>query len=84
MAEVKPIVIVYLPENISDNGMKSGWTLAGELREQFQKEMPEYYWFVLIDYNAERIELKVFYEKDFTEITYDELKKIIEDSIKQK
>ena len=75
MAEVKPIVIVYLPENISDNGMKSGWTLADELREQFQKEMPEYYWFVLLDYNAERIELKVFYEKDFEQTTYGELKK---------
>lgn len=32
----------------------------------------------------EPIQLQVFYEKDFTEIQYEELKKIIEDCIKNK
>lgn len=82
--KVKPICVVYIPDNISDAGIKSGWSLCNELMEAWNNSKPDYHWFCLIDYNAERIEFKVFHEKDFTPIQYEELKKLIEDSLPQK
>lgn len=78
----KPIVVVYMPENVSDRGLKSGWVLCGELSEQWNKEKPDYHWFVLLDYDTEKIYLQVFHEKDFTEIQYEELKQLIENQLK--
>lgn len=52
----------------------------------FQERMPDYHVFCIpkIDFeeNVDQMEFSVFYEKDFTEIQYVELRKLIEDSIK--
>lgn len=53
-----------------------------ELFEIFSKLMPDYH--VLCTYvdNLEALfDVQVFHEKDFTEIQYEELKKLIENSI---
>jgi len=77
----KPIAVVYLPEFLNAGAGKAGWQLARELTEAYELKMPDYYWFVILDFETLRVELKVFHEKDFTDIQYAELKQIIEDSI---
>lgn len=79
----KPIAVVYLPDNLDVGGMKPGWDICTELMGQFKKDMPDYYWLVLFDCSVERIELKVFYEKDFSPTTYEELKSLITNAIEQ-
>jgi len=82
----KPIAVVYLPENLSrgGSGLKTGWDMCRDFAEQWKKEMPDYYWFCILDFSGnENIEFKVFHEKDFTEIQYAELKQLIEESIKK-
>jgi len=82
--ETKPICVVYLPETISGDGKKVGWGDCREMSNQLDRGKPDYHWFVLIDPNAERVEFKVFYPKDFTEIQYEELKAIIESAVNKK
>ncbi len=74
----KPIAIVYFPENIS---MGNDDVNYGEITAGLNKTYPDYYWFCVPDNNAEKIYLQVFYEKDFTEIQYQELRKLIEKSL---
>lgn len=84
----KPIVVMYLPNhyegsgwNANDimhllNGFDAGKSTATDYWSQ-------YYWFVFYNHEVEVPELKVFYEKDFTPIKFEELKAFITDSIKQ-
>lgn len=76
----KPISVVYIPSDLR-NGKEFTWEDARRFTSYFEKKMPDYYWFVIPKYDAETIEFKVFYSKDFTEIQYAQLKKIIEDAI---
>ncbi len=82
MSNPKPIAVVYVNPNTlpKEDGF---WKVARNLVDDFSVNMPDYYWFVLPDYDATRIELEVFYEKNFTEIQYQELKEIIEESLKK-
>lgn len=57
-----------------------------ELNQILRERMPDYHVFVIPNYYIgepiDQMEFNVFYEKDFTEIQYAELRKLIEDSIK--
>ena len=80
----KPIAVIYVPESaFGKNGATVRMSDCMGIMEKFEKEKPDYHWFCFIDYDAPKIELKVFYEKDFSEIQYEELKKLITDAIEQ-
>lgn len=68
----KPIFIVALPYRLSDD--REG------LRESLNKEMPDYYHLVYSK-GIDEIEFKVFYDKDFTETNYEELKEFVRSEI---
>lgn len=78
----KPICVIYY--NPEMNG--SMRINHNQISESMQQKMPDYYVFCVpsyqsVDGSAEQVEFKVFHEKDFTEIQYEELKKIIVSSI---
>ncbi len=54
-----------------------------KIREYMLKELMDYHVFVLpnMEDESDIFEFQVFYEKDFTEIQYEELRKLITDSI---
>ncbi len=62
--------------------------LIYNLSHALQGKMPDYYVFVIPNYETERyidqMEIQVFYEKDFTEIQYEELKALIIDALPPK
>ncbi len=73
----------YFPE--MNNGVKIS---IKEITEVFVEQLPDYHVFCFPSWRSSdemegAIEFKVFHEKDFTEIQYEELKKIIEDSLKE-
>jgi len=82
----KPIcVIYYLPEAISQEKELQS---IHNVNEIFRKMFPDYYTLAIpsnkaADGSAESIELKVFHEKDFTEIQYQELKQLIQDNLNE-
>lgn len=82
----KPICVVYYnPEAIFGNGETAS---AYKVNEVFQDKFPDYYVLCVPSYKsvegeAEMIELKVFYEKDFVETKYEELKILIEQEFKK-
>ena len=84
----KPIVVIYyLPDLLIRSG--GNHTPIHEVNEVFANIFPDYHVLAVPSYmsadgSAEAIELKVFYEKDFTHIQYEELKKMIMDSLPQK
>lgn len=71
----KPIVVVYFPQ--------SQYELQKVVKsiEHLNMDKPDYHWFILPDYDTEKIYMQVFYEKDFTDIKYDELKQYIHEQI---
>ena len=79
--EAKPICVIYLPEVVNVGGRSINWSDCNDVQSDFSETKPDYHWFVLIDSDARRIEFKVFYEKDFTEIQYEELKTLIENKL---
>lgn len=81
MTEAKPICIIYLPEFIGAGGQRISWSNCRDIQEAQEKDKPEYYWFVIPDYDGGKIEFKVFYDKDFTEIQFAELKEMINKAI---
>lgn len=75
----KPIVIIYLDdESIGEQPVSR---MCVKIMEQQNELRPDYYWFCVPDHEAKRVELKVFHEKDFTEVQYQELKTIIEQAV---
>ena len=54
---------------------------AGIVYPDFWKD---YYWLVFPKQNIDEPQLQVFYEKDFTQIKFDELKKFIEDALAER
>jgi hypothetical protein len=94
-SEVKPIVVIYIPENFDIGGrMDAANRLMSVLNNDFGREptdrkyqsnnyWKDYLWFVFYDYEVSTPQFKVFFPKDFTEIQYGELKKLIEDSLQQ-
>ncbi|WP_374440586.1 hypothetical protein [Epilithonimonas sp.] len=55
-----------------------------KINEGLEERMPDYHVFVVPfdSKNEDAVKFEVFYEKDFTEIQYEELKKIIEETLK--
>jgi hypothetical protein len=91
--KAKPICVIYLPSenelSISAGGkilypsdlmnILNGWGDGYEV----DKKLDEYIWFSFWKPDITTPEFKVFYSKDFTEIQYQELKQLVEDSLKQ-
>jgi hypothetical protein len=92
----KPIVVMYIPREgyFSDqHGWDETWyeltrILNGNFGEQSSKDKrtyplywTDYYWLVFPKEDIPEPELQVFYEKDFTPIKFEELKKFIEDAL---
>lgn len=91
---IKPIVIIYLPENfsINSNELSAPTELMRILNGNFGESDPkikyndywkDYLWFCFYDHEVNSPQFKVFYPKDFTEIQYEELKKLIENSLQK-
>lgn len=84
----KPICVVKISRGAMDGMNKSGRvTSYGEMSYDMNKMMPDYYVFVLPAKETpkepqEEFEFQVFYEKDFTDIQYQELKELITEQIK--
>ena len=81
MSTAKPICVIHLTDSLGDGGKQISWEDCRIIQEINEREKPDYYWFVIPGYNLDTVKFQVFYEKDFTEIEYAELKKIIEDAI---
>jgi hypothetical protein len=87
----KPICIIYFPENMQPANGRVDWIfdfarfLNGEQcsGEKWKQEnyFKDYYWFCFYKHDIAAPEFKVFYEKNFIEIQYQELKEIITKSI---
>lgn len=80
----KPICIVRVNMNIF---FKDGRDNLNKLSNSLINRLIDYHVFVLPQADnpkkpKEDVEFQVFYEKDFTEIKYKELKEIIENSLK--
>lgn len=90
----KPICVIYFPENLAKsdsnewifdymrflNGEKN---INSKNKFEYSDYFTQYYWFCFHKEGINEPEFKVFYEKDFTEIQYKELKEIIENSLKK-
>lgn len=80
----KPIcVIYYLEEALSPGGNRLP---IYEANEMFRAMLPDYYTLAIpsrmsLDGSCEDLRLEVFHEKDFTEIQYQELKELINNSL---
>lgn len=77
----KPIAVIYLPSDVRADGEKITWKDCANTQKKLDEDKPDYYWFVLLKNDTSDVEFKVFYEKEFTEIQYAELKNIIEQAI---
>lgn len=80
----KPICVVYyLPDLLTTNGEIKN---VGHVNEALKNMFPDYYVLAVpshqsADGSCEDIRLQVFYEKDFTEIQFQELQTLIINSI---
>lgn len=93
---VKPIVVMYIPRHGAFNkpGDDAPELLMRALNRNYGKTSDDgtvytsywdqYYWLVFVKRDIEEPQLQVFYEKDFTPIRFDELKKFIEETLKAK
>ena len=94
----KPIAVIYLPENfhlagatgVEVSSVELMRILNGNFGDNPEKAnvtytdyWNQYYWFCFPKRDIDAPEFKVFYEKDFTEIQFSELKQMVEDGIKQ-
>ena len=97
MIEAKPIVVIYLPENftIGAGGMRNapmelmealngnyGWQVPSN-KTKYNDYWKDYYWFCFSKSDIDAPEFKVFYEKDFTPIQFEELKQMITNATEQ-
>lgn len=84
----KPIVVIYYLPNIFIG--KGGREISVyEMNEIMKDLLPDYHTLAVpsnqsADGSCEDIRLQVFYEKDFTPTKYEELKKMIMDSLPKK
>ena len=75
MKSPKPIVTVALPSNVN---LEELHNIKGRIGNQ----LTDYHVLVYQSFSSKEVEIKVFYEKDFNEVKYEELKQIIKDSVK--
>jgi hypothetical protein len=89
MKEVQPICVIYLPtESYPYETFKSAkpFQLMNEFNgwnnpERIREPLGGYLWFCFYKDSITEPEFKVFYEKDWDEIGFEELKKLVTDSI---
>ena len=83
----KPICIVKIDPK-ADLGFGGRRPNIHEIEYGLQERMKDYYVYVLWasdnDEKKDPVQFQVFHEKDFTDIQYAELKKIIEDAMPKK
>lgn len=93
MSNAKPIVVIYFPDAYMGGSMDRHWiydymnALNGETDNQskwsLKKDYTDYHWFCFYKDDIREPEFRVFYEKDFTKIQYEELKKMVHDALQQ-
>lgn len=91
----KPIAIIYFPEEFYVGSGRRDWIyqymhqLNGEpdattaIKPERKDYYTDYYWFCFYKGGITEPELKVFHEKDWTEIQQNELKQLIIKSINE-
>ena len=88
----KPICIIYFPETYCSIPNNREWIyeymsyLNGDRNNKFswmKHDFYDYHWFCFYKDDISEPEFKVFYEKDFTEIKFEELKQIVNNSIEK-
>lgn len=88
----KPICVIYWPENFDNGGSNQrNWifdlmrSLNGEDTDRYGTSwaFTDYYWFCFYKEGITEPEFHTFYEKDFDEIKFEELKKIVLDAAKK-
>ena len=88
----KPIAVIYFPDNFVAGGMDRSWVyeymraLNGESptnnKWDLSHDYSDYHWFCFYKDEITEPEFHIFFEKDFTPIQYEELRKIVYDSLK--
>ncbi len=71
----KPIFIVEAPV------MRTNEEFVN-VQKVLENKLNDDYYVLMVQTNGDDFNFKVFYDKDFTEINYDELKKLINEKIK--
>jgi len=74
---VKPIVLLKFPSTTSLDELMASI-------ERVKETVGEDYYVMACESGDDYNNMEVFYEKDFTDVKYEELKKIFEDSFKNK
>lgn len=77
----KPIAVIRIPED-AFRVERWTWKDCDGIQRHLTENKPDYHWFVLLTSEHKEMVFEVFHEKDFTEIQYDELKKMIEEKLK--
>lgn len=82
----KPIAVLYLPtDEYLGPYNKTGYLMSAFNGCHHEITMPDafydYLWFVFVNEELNTPDLKVFHEKDFTEIQYSELKAMLEEEL---
>lgn len=72
----KPISLFYYPDEMF-NGVTDKKVSAVDVMQMMNKAMPDYYWLCFPNHNLKFPKLQVFFEKDMTEIEYDDLVDLI-------
>ena len=70
----KPIFLVGLPQMVSFEQIE-------EVQKNLEQKLEQYYPLVYMT-NSGEIDFKCFFEKDFDEVKFDELKQIVRDAVK--
>lgn len=74
---VKPILIVKLPSTYDINPE----SFEGIIKNVETRTGQEYYVLPVIEYQRKELDFQVFFEKDFSEVKYEELKSLLIESI---
>lgn len=84
--ERKPIAVLYIPEaDFFSTDMPPSTLMAAFNNNHDKILMPEafydYLWFVFVDRELRTPDLRVFHEKDYTEMQYEELRVMLKEGI---
>jgi len=76
MAKPKPIIAITIPHYMAQEGVD-------KISKSVKETVKEEYHVFIITNNSDEINFQVFYEKDFNEVKYKELKTIIKELCKR-
>ena len=74
---VKPIAVIYIPQQIHR-------ALAIKFQEDAAKSIGTEYWILFIPTAGAEVRLEVFFEKDFNQVKFNELKAMIQKALEVK